>query len=196
VSPRRLLPLLLILLAIAGWRWMTAIDTVLPAPRERLINHGLQRATAAGWPARVVRAEGDRAVLESTGHHLQASESQDVTYLLISEDSVAFVPSRGVQALLSPERIRILYRWVEMPLRFKKTDIALQSLAMGFCMVLVDAGKLPRLPPLPPLPSIPGAEAIERPEESADWGVPLALLIPLALWGARRRAGSATVVDT
>src|SRR5450759_4358422 len=147
----RLLVPVFILLAVVGWRWLTVIDAVLPAPSERLIDHGLQRATAAGWPARVIRAEGDRATLESTGHHLQASESQDVTYLLISEDSVAFVPSRSVQALLSPERVRILYRWVEMPLRFKKTDIALQSLAMGFSMVLVDAGKLPRLPVLPPL---------------------------------------------
>lgn len=184
---RRVLPFGLILLAIIGLRWLLTPDPVLPAPLERLIEHELQRTSTAGWPARLVRAEGSRAVLEATGRRLQASEGSRITYLLVSENDVALVASGPLRELLAPVGADSLYRWAEVPLALRRPDAAVEALAFAFASALVDAGKIQRTPPLPPLLPVGPTHAMETPRESLDWGLPLALLIPLALAFARRR---------
>jgi hypothetical protein len=187
VKLHRVLPLALIVLAIIGLRWLLAPDPILSAPLERLIDYGLQRTSAAGWPVRLVRAEGSRAVLAATGRRLQAREGSQVTYLLVSEDDVALIPSEPFRELLLPARVDSLYRWAEVPLTFRRPDAAVQALAFAFASVLARAGKIPRDPPLPPLVPVGPTLAMEGAGESVDWGLPLALFIPLALGFARRR---------
>jgi len=190
---RRLLWPGLPLFAVIVLRWLLTPDPALPAYMERMINVGLlQRASAAGWPARLVKAEGDRAALEAAGRRLQASQGQDVTYLLVSEDDVAFVPSPSFQTLFPSAREDRIYRWAEAPLAFRRPNTAVQALAVAFASVLAEAGKISRTPPLPPLYQVRPASALEEPGDSVDWGLPLALLIPLALAFARRRLQART----
>jgi hypothetical protein len=157
------------------------------AETRRVLRHELGLAQAAGWPAHLVMASGNERVLLDLGRQLWSGVGGRETFLLASENAAVLMPSQAFQDLPKSAHVAEYEDWLVEARRLQDLEGTVRILAWTFVTRLKQAGKMPASTPLASLPGLHFPSAVESPSASLDWGIPLAVLVPLALWLLRRR---------
>ena len=157
------------------------------AETQRVLRHELGLAQAAGWPAQLVTVSGDEQELRELGRQLWSNVGGRETFLLASENAAVLMPSQAFLDLPESGRAAEYEEWLTEAKRLQDVEGTVRILAWTFVTRLKQAGKIPGSTPIASLPGLHFPSPVESPSASLDWGLPLAVLVPLALWLLRRR---------
>jgi hypothetical protein len=177
-----------ILLALPLMSMLIRNSSALSPRAQHMIRHELGLARSAGWPAELVVTEGNEADLQALGRKMWDEAMGKTSFLLVSETEVVFLPSQAFLALPKSINSERHERWLMEARLLKDTEGTASALVWSFLTSLKEARKLPASLPLATLPPLVVPSAAESPSVSADWGLPLAILVPYSLWLLRRRA--------
>ena len=157
------------------------------AETQRVLRHELGLAQSAGWPAQLVMASGDEHELQEQGRRLWTGAGGRETFLLASESAAVLIPSQAFLDLPESGRAAEYEEWLTEAKRLQDLEGTVRVLAWTFVTRIKQAGKIPASTPIASLPGLHFPSPVESPSASLDWGIPFAVLVPLALWLLRRR---------
>jgi hypothetical protein len=135
----------------------------------------------------LVTVSGDEQELRELGRQLWSNVGGRETFLLASENAAVLMPSQAFLDLPESGRAAEYEEWLTEAKRLQDVEGTVRILAWTFVTRLKQAGKIPGSTPIASLPGLHFPSPVESPSASLDWGLPLAVLVPLALWLLRRR---------